>query len=75
MKIKIVILCGGKGSRLNSSLEDTPKPLTLVKGRPIIWHIMKLYLKYGYNEFILPLGFGGDKIKEYFISYDWKSGT
>jgi len=71
--MKIVILCGGKGTRLNSSLEDVPKPLASVKGRPIIWHIMKLYLKYGYNEFILPLGFGGDKIKEYFMSYEWKT--
>jgi glucose-1-phosphate cytidylyltransferase len=71
--MKVVILCGGKGSRLSSPSDNTPKPLALVQGKPIIWHIMKIYDYFGYNDFILPLGFGGDKIKEYFYTYDWKN--
>lgn len=70
--MKVVILCGGKGSRLRSPADDTPKPLALVQGKPIIWHIMKIYSSFGYKDFILPLGFGGDKIKEFFWNYHWK---
>jgi glucose-1-phosphate cytidylyltransferase len=71
--MKVVILCGGKGSRLASPKDNTPKPLVIINGKPMIWHIMKIYMHYGYNEFILPLGFGGDKIKEYFWNYEWKN--
>jgi glucose-1-phosphate cytidylyltransferase len=71
--MKVVILCGGKGTRLASPTETIPKTLALVSGRPIIWHIMSIYASYGFNEFILPLGFGGDKIKEYFWTYEWKN--
>ena len=71
--MKVVILCGGKGTRLGSSTETIPKTLALVSGKPIIWHIMNMYARYGFNEFILPLGFGGDKIKEYFWDYEWKN--
>lgn len=71
--MKAVILCGGKGSRMASPTENMPKPLALVNGKPIIWHIMKIYMSYGISEFILPLGFGGDKIKEYFWNYEWKN--
>lgn len=71
--MKVIILCGGKSSRLSAPGENVPKPLALVNGRPIIWHIMKVYMSYGINEFILPLGFGGDKIKEYFWNYEWKN--
>ncbi|AGK97901.1 sugar phosphate nucleotidyltransferase [Clostridium pasteurianum] len=71
--MKVVILCGGKGSRLASPTENNPKPLAIVNGKPIIWHIMKIYMKYGFNDFVLPLGFGGDKIKEYFWNYEWKN--
>lgn len=70
--MKVVILCGGKGSRLSLE-QNIPKPLALVHGKPILWHIMKTYMHYGFNEFILPLGFGGDKIKEYFYNYEWKN--
>lgn len=70
--MKVVILCGGKGSRL-ASTDNSPKPLAMVNGRPLIWHIMKIYMKYGINDFILPLGFGGEKIKEYFWNYEWKN--
>ncbi|HAN10439.1 MAG TPA: glucose-1-phosphate cytidylyltransferase [Clostridiales bacterium] len=68
--MQVVILCGGKGTRLKTS-EEVPKPLALVNGKPLIWHIMSIYSKFGFNEFILPLGYKGDKIKEYFMHYDW----
>ena len=71
--MKVVILCGGKGTRLGSPTEIIPKTLALVSGKPIIWHIMNMYSSYGFNDFILPLGFGGDKIKEYFWTYKWKN--
>ena len=50
-----------------------PKPLALVGGKPILWHVMKIYSHYGFNDFILLLGYRGDKIKEFFIDYDWKN--
>lgn len=70
--MKVVILCGGKGLRMRGLEENIPKALARVNEKPIIWHIMKLYSQYGYNEFILPLGYQGEKIKEYFIDYKWK---
>ena len=73
INMKVVILCGGKGTRLGSPTETIPKTLALVSGKPIIWHIMNMYSMYGFNDFILPLGFGGDKIKEYFWNYEWKN--
>lgn len=71
--MQVIILCGGKGLRLHGSNEYTPKPLALVRGKPILWHIMKHYTSFGYNEFILPLGSNGYMIKEYFINYEWKN--
>ncbi|MFV2046159.1 sugar phosphate nucleotidyltransferase [Metabacillus sp. YM-086] len=70
--MKVVILCGGKGLRMRGLEENIPKALARVNEKPIIWHIMKLYSQYGNNEFILPLGYQGEKIKEYFIDYKWK---
>ncbi len=57
--------------RMKELTENIPKPLAIVGGRPILWHIMKIYSRYGFDEFILPLGYKGDKIKEYFINCDW----
>lgn len=71
--MKVVILCGGKGTRLRGASDDMPKPLALVGGKPILWHVMKIYSHYGFNDFILLLGYRGDKIKEFFIDYDWKN--
>lgn len=71
--MKVVILCGGMGTRLRGPGEEIPKPLAEVDGKPLIWHIMKIYNRYGFMDFILPLGFGGDKIKEYFYNYRWKN--
>ena len=69
-KIKVVILCGGRGSRLREETEIRPKPLVEVGDRPIIWHIMKTYAKFGFNDFILCLGYKGEMIKEYFLNYE-----
>lgn len=68
--MKIVILCGGKGTRLSEETEFKPKPLVEVGGMPILWHIMKIYSSYGYKEFILALGYKGQMIKEYFLNYE-----
>ena len=71
--MKVIVLCGGKGTRMREVTDDTPKPLALVGGKPILWHVMKIYSYYGFNDFILLLGYKGDKIKEYFIDYEWKN--
>ena len=68
--MKIVILCGGMGIRLKEETEFKPKPLVEIGGKPILWHIMKIYSYYGYKEFILCLGYKGEKIKEYFLNYE-----
>ncbi len=68
--MKVVILCGGKGLRLLSTEENIPKPLVEIGDKPILWHIMKIYSHYGYKDFILCLGYKGDKIKEYFMRHD-----
>ena len=64
--MKVVILCGGKGERLKEHTEVIPKPLVEIGNKPILWHIMKLYAFYGFNNFILCLGYKGEKIIEYF---------
>ncbi|WP_369901919.1 sugar phosphate nucleotidyltransferase [Bacillus manliponensis] len=70
--MKVIILCGGKGLRMQGILEDVPKPLVRVQGKPLIYHIMEWYSKFGHQEFILPLGYKGEKIKEYFMHHTWK---
>lgn len=66
----MVILCGGIGTRLREQTEFIPKPMVQIGGRPILWHIMKIYSHYGYNEFILCLGYKGQVIREYFLDYE-----
>lgn len=68
-KSEVVILCGGKGSRLGEETVTKPKPMVEIGGRPILWHIMKIYAHYGYNKFILALGYRGDYIKKYFYDF------
>ena len=72
--MKTVILCGGKGTRMGQSSEQMPKPMMPIGDRPILWHIMKTYAAHGFDEFILCLGYRGDKIREYFEnnSNGWK---
>ncbi|MDO8468847.1 MAG: glucose-1-phosphate cytidylyltransferase [Candidatus Peribacter sp.] len=68
--MKVVILCGGQGTRLREESEYRPKPLIEVGERPILWHIMKLYAHYGLKDFVLCLGYKGQMIKEYFLNYE-----
>lgn len=66
---KVVILCGGMGTRLREETEYKPKPLVEIGGKPILWHIMKHYSHYGFTNFILCLGYKGEMIKHYFLNY------
>lgn len=65
--MKTIILCGGLGTRLKEETEFKPKPMVEIGGRPILWHIMKIYAHYNYQNFILALGYKGDYIKNYFL--------
>jgi len=67
--MKVVILCGGLGTRLREETEVRPKPMVEIGGKPILWHIMKIYSAFGFNEFIICLGYKGYMIKEYFSNY------
>lgn len=67
--MKVIILCGGMGTRLREETEYKPKPMVEIGGRPILWHIMKHYAHYGFNEFVLALGYKGDVIRDYFLNY------
>ncbi len=69
--MKVVILCGGLGTRLREETEFRPKPMVPIGGRPILWHIMKTYASHGHKDFILCLGYKGDVIKDYFRNYKW----
>ncbi|OFV95443.1 MAG: glucose-1-phosphate cytidylyltransferase [Acidobacteria bacterium RIFCSPLOWO2_12_FULL_54_10] len=66
----VVILCGGMGTRLREETEYRPKPMVEIGGRPILWHIMKIYSYYGFKRFILCLGYRGHMIKQYFVNYE-----
>ena len=67
--MKVVILAGGLGSRLSEETTLRPKPMVEIGGKPILWHIMKIYSLYGFNEFIILCGYKGYMIKEYFANY------
>jgi len=67
--MKVVILCGGRGIRLGEETNLKPKPMVNIGEYPILWHIMKIYSYYGFNEFILCLGYLGNIIKDYFANY------
>ena len=67
--MKVLILCGGKGTRLREETSYRPKPMVEIGGRPILWHIMKMYAHYGHKDFVLCAGYKADVIKEYFLNY------
>ena len=67
--MKVMILAGGHGTRLSEETVLKPKPMVEIGGKPILWHIMKIYSHFGYNEFIILLGYKGDVIKKYFMDY------
>ncbi len=68
--MKVVLFCGGLGTRLGNLSDNLPKPMVTIGYRPILWHLMKYYAHYGHKEFILCLGYKPDKIKEYFLNYN-----
>ena len=71
--MKAVILAGGLGSRISEETSIRPKPMIEIGGRPILWHIMKIYSSYGYNEFVICLGYKGDYIKDFFVNYELRT--
>ena len=68
--MKVVLFCGGLGTRLREHSDTIPKPLVNVGIRPILWHVMRYYAHYGHKDFILALGYRGDMIREYFLNYN-----
>ena len=68
--MKVIILAGGWGTKLEGEDERIPKPMVSIGNRPILWHIMKIYSHYGFNEFIICLGVKADSIKNYFYNYE-----
>ena len=67
--MKVVILAGGLGTRLSEETDIRPKPMVEIGGKPILWHIMKTYSSFGFNDFVVCLGYKGFFIKEYFANY------
>jgi len=67
--MKVVILAGGRGTRISEETEVLPKPMVEIGGKPVLWHIMKAYSHFGFNDFIICLGYKGHAIKEYFANY------
>jgi glucose-1-phosphate cytidylyltransferase len=67
--VPVVILCGGRGTRISEVNPVVPKPLLPVGGRPILWHIMKIYAAYGHRDFVLALGWLGEEIRRFFLQY------
>jgi glucose-1-phosphate cytidylyltransferase len=67
--MKTVILCGGLGTRLSEETQVKPKPMVEIGCRPMLWHVMKIYERYGFNNFTLALGYKGEVIKDYFLNY------
>ena len=67
--MKTIILAGGFGTRLSEETGTRPKPMVEIGGRPILWHIMKIYAHYGFDDFVLALGYKADFVKKYFLEY------
>ncbi|UCE96236.1 MAG: glucose-1-phosphate cytidylyltransferase [Candidatus Bathyarchaeota archaeon] len=68
--MKVVLFCGGLGIRLHPDTVNVPKPLVLIGGKPVLWHLMKYYSYFGHKDFILCLGYKGEAIKKFFLNYD-----
>jgi glucose-1-phosphate cytidylyltransferase len=69
---QVVILCGGEGTRMREETEFKPKAMVEIGGRPILWHLMRIYYHWGYRRFVLALGSKGEVIKDYFLNYQWR---
>lgn len=72
---EVVILCGGRGTRLRPETDVTPKPLIQVAGKALVWHIMTHHAKFGLRRFVLCLGYKGDLIREYFLNFHFRNGA
>ena len=72
--MKAVILAGGYGTRISEETHLKPKPMIEIGGKPILWHIMKIYSAYKINDFVICCGYKGNMLKEYFDKFDWKLG-
>ena len=68
--MKVIILCGGAGTRISGGDRTVKKEMVEIGGRPILWHIMKIFAAYGHSDFLLPLGYRGDLIRRYFLDYE-----
>jgi glucose-1-phosphate cytidylyltransferase len=68
--LKVVLFCGGLGTRIREDAESIPKPMVVIGYRPIVWHLMKYYAHFGHRDFILCLGYRADVVKNYFLRYD-----
>lgn len=68
--MKVVILCGGQGTRIRDANEHLPKPMISIGGLPILWHVMKYYASWGHKDFVLCLGYKGQAIKDFFLNYE-----
>jgi glucose-1-phosphate cytidylyltransferase len=68
--MKVVLFCGGLGTRLRTSAEDVPKPMVTIGYQPVLWHVMKYYAYFGHTDFVLCLGYRGDAIKHFFLNYN-----
>jgi glucose-1-phosphate cytidylyltransferase len=71
--MKVAILAGGLGTRLSEETTVKPKPMVEIGGKPMLWHIMKIYAAYGFKEFVIALGYKGEMIKDYFINYHYRA--
>ena len=67
--MQTIIMCGGTGTRLREETAIKPKPMVEIGGRPVLWHIMSIYSRFGFRDFVLPLGYKGEVIKQYFHDY------
>src|SRR5882762_8030031 len=68
--MKVVLFCGGLGTRLREHSDTIPKPLVTIGNRPVVWHLMRYYAHFGHRDFVLCLGYRGDMIREYFLKYN-----
>jgi len=68
--MKVVLFCGGQGLRMREASESVPKPMVPIGGRPILWHVMKYFAHFGHNRFVVCLGYKGEVIKEFFLTYN-----
>ena len=68
--MKVVLFCGGLGTRLREHSDTIPKPLVNIGYRPVLWHLMRYYAHFGHTDFVLALGYRGDLVREYFLNYE-----